>query len=68
MRSKTAFVIAVGGDNPHIKGLPLIQQFQYIFEFAGVSFEGYVIGEGNKPGEIRHDKQALHLANKLLYD
>ncbi|MRG86047.1 flavodoxin family protein [Salinibacillus xinjiangensis] len=68
MSSKSAFLIAVGGDNPQIKGLPLIQQFQYIFDFAGISFEGYVLGEGNKPGEILNDKKALHFANKLLND
>ncbi|WP_208586147.1 flavodoxin family protein [Gracilibacillus suaedae] len=66
MQSKNAFVIAVGGSNPRIKGLPLIQQFQYIFDFIGVSFDGYILGVGNKPGEIYEDQQALSMANQLL--
>ncbi len=67
MQSKNAFVIAVGGDNPRLKGLPLIQQFQYIFDFIGISFDGYVLGVGNKPGEIYEDQQALSMANQLLH-
>ena len=37
------YVVIVGGDNPKLKALPLISQFQYIFEFVGSSFEGYII-------------------------
>lgn len=62
---KQAYVIVTGGDQPHIKGLPLIQQFQYIFEFVGMPFAGYIIGEGNKPGDILQDQRALSAA-KLL--
>jgi len=65
MSSKEAYVIAVGGDNPYIKGLPLIQQFQYIFDFMGISFAGYVIGEGNKPGDIMEDSEALFAAEQI---
>ncbi|MGE8203577.1 flavodoxin family protein [Heyndrickxia sp. NPDC080065] len=65
MSSKRAYVIAVGGDNPTIKGLPMIQQFQYIFDFMGISFEGYILGEGNKPGDILHDENALFAASQL---
>lgn len=65
MAQKKAYVIAVGGDNPYVKGLPLIQQFQHIFDFMGTSFEGYIIGEGNKPGEILQDTQALYAASKF---
>ena len=59
MQEKKVFVIAVGGDDPYIKGLPLIQQFHYIFDFMGMDFQGYILGNGNKPGEIYDDKAAL---------
>ncbi|SER03269.1 flavodoxin family protein [Piscibacillus halophilus] len=65
MSSKKAYVIAVGGDNPLIKGLPMIEQFQHIFNFIGISFEGYVLGKGNQPGEIQQDEQALAVANQI---
>ncbi|MFJ7368026.1 flavodoxin family protein [Lysinibacillus sp. NPDC098008] len=54
-----AIVLAVGGDHPTVKGLPMIQQFQYIFDFIKMPFTFYIIGEGNKPGDITSDKQAL---------
>lgn len=65
MSQKSAYVIAVGGDEPNMKGLPLIQQFRYIFDFIGINFDGYIIGEGNKPDEIIQDKQALYAAELL---
>ncbi|ABO68744.1 FMN reductase, NADPH-dependent [Geobacillus thermodenitrificans NG80-2] len=65
MASKKAFVIAVGGDDPYIKGLPLIQQFQYIFDFMGIEFAGYILGNGNKPGEVLQDKVALFAATQM---
>lgn len=65
MADKKAYVIAVGGDSPSIKGLPLIQQFNYIFEFMGITFSGYIIGEGNKPVDILHDENAVHAATQL---
>lgn len=58
-------VVIVGGDNPRIKGLPLIQQFQYTFEFLDMSLWSYIIGEANKPGEIIKDKLALSQATLL---
>lgn len=66
MSKKDAFVIAVGGDNPAIKGLPMIQQFQYIFDFMGVQFKGYIIGKGNQPGDILDDETSLTAA-EILY-
>ncbi|MDA7027530.1 flavodoxin family protein [Bacillus sp. CLL-7-23] len=66
LATKQAYVVAVGGDHPRIKGLPLIQQFAYIFSFVGISFRGYVLGEGNRPGDILEDQQALHTASGLL--
>ena len=65
MASKKAYVIAVGGDEPYIKALPMIQQFQYIFDFIGTAFEGYIIGEGNRPGDISRDLKALAAAEYL---
>jgi hypothetical protein len=59
MRQKQAYVVVVGGDQPRIKGLPLIQQFQYIFDFMQMEFGGFIIGEGNRPGDIMHDQRAL---------
>lgn len=53
------YVVIVGGDNPKLKALPLIAQFQYIFDFVGSSFEGYVIGDANGLDEIQNDAEAL---------
>ncbi len=63
--SEKIYVIAAGGDMPRVKGLPLIQQFAYIFGFLGMRFDGYILGEGNKPGDIVHDKEAIFAADQL---
>jgi multimeric flavodoxin WrbA len=65
MRMKKAYVVAVGGDQPRTKGLPMLQQFHYIFDFVGMEFCGYVLGEGNKPGDIHQDELALFEAARL---
>lgn len=65
MASKKAYVIAVGGDNPYLKGMPMIQQFKYICDFMGMEFAGYIIGQGSKPGDILQDKKALFAAEQL---
>lgn len=65
MGKKTAYVIVTGGDNPRIKALPLIQQFQYIFDFMGMTFAGYLIGKGSQPDDILQDQQALAQAAML---
>ncbi|MBA9086205.1 multimeric flavodoxin WrbA [Fontibacillus solani] len=57
--SKTAWVIGIGADEPQTKGLPLVQQFQHIFDFTGTKFAGYVLGKGNEPGDILQDAEAL---------
>jgi len=62
---KKAFVIAVGGDNPQLKGLPLIQQFNYTFQYMGISFEGYVLGKASRPGDILNDQLAFVSATEL---
>ncbi|MFJ7734516.1 flavodoxin family protein [Lysinibacillus sp. NPDC097231] len=65
LQTTEAIVLAVGGDDPHIKGLPLIHQFQYIFDFLKMPFSSYIIGNANKPGEIVNDEQALAQATIL---
>ncbi len=62
MSKKQAHVIITGGDQPRIKGLPLIQQFQYIFSFMNMEFAGYIIGQGNQPGDIMNDRRAVEEA------
>ena len=58
-------VVAVGGNQPTVKGLPLILQFQLIFQFFGASLNGYVIGHGHRPGDILNDQSALGQADEL---
>lgn len=65
MASKTAYAVVVGGDNPRIKALPLIQQLQYTFDFVGLPFAGYVIGKASRPGEIFRDTRAIRDAAAL---
>lgn len=65
MSGKQAYVIAIGDDDPHVKGQPLIQQFQYIFDFVGVEFAGYVIGTGNRPEDIYQDVKALSAIEEI---
>lgn len=62
---KTAYCIVVGGDNPRIKALPLIQQMKYAFDYMGMNLAGYVIGKGSKPGDIVNDSWALREAEWL---
>jgi len=57
-----SIVLATGGDDPHLKGLPMIQQFQYIFEFLGIHFKDYILAKGNKPGDIFKDSNAIQKA------
>lgn len=65
MSKKQAVVLAVGGDSPYMKALPLLQQFQHIFQFVHLPFSGYVLGQANKPGEIWKDQQALFAADEM---
>ncbi len=62
MAKKQTFVVIVGGDRVHIKALPLVQQFQYIFDFMNMQMVGYLIGQGTKPGEVQNDRRALENA------
>jgi len=59
MAKKQAFVVIVGDDQPQRKALPLVQQFQYIFDFVNVPLLGYLIGQGGRPGDIQNDLRTL---------
>ncbi|MGO4697548.1 flavodoxin family protein [Paenibacillus sp. 2TAB26] len=63
--SKTAWIIGIGDDEPHLKGIPLVQQFQYIFDYTGTNFAGYILGRGNKPGDILQDTIALATVEEI---
>ncbi|GKU79121.1 flavodoxin family protein [Paenibacillus sp. L3-i20] len=65
LSTKTAWVIGVGDDEPHLKGIPLVQQFQYIFEYTGTKFAGYILGKANKPGDILLDTVALATVEEI---
>ncbi|WP_442599670.1 flavodoxin family protein [Neobacillus sp. D3-1R] len=65
MKDKKMYVVIVGGKGARIKGLPLIGQFNYIFEFMKATFEGYLIGEASIPGDIHKDEWAIQQANLL---
>ncbi|MDI7743823.1 flavodoxin family protein [Lysinibacillus fusiformis] len=65
LAKKSAYVIAVGGDKPTIKALPMIQQFQYICDFFGMTLESYLIGKASKPGEIQQDTKAIAAAGEM---
>ncbi|WP_409304889.1 flavodoxin family protein [Peribacillus sp. SCS-155] len=62
LAKKKAYVVITGGSSAKITGLPLVQQFQFIFEFVNMEFADYIIGAGVKPGEIVNDKAALDKA------
>jgi multimeric flavodoxin WrbA len=65
MAKKSAYVVLVGGDDPRIKALPLVEQFRYIFDFMRMRFAGYILGQGNRPGDILSDAAAMHEASLL---
>lgn len=65
LKTVKTIVVAVGGDEPRIKALPMIQQFHYIFDFLKMPFTHYIIGEGNKPGDVLKDAQAMTEAKQL---
>ncbi|WP_124727422.1 flavodoxin family protein [Staphylospora marina] len=65
MNGKIAYVVICGGDRARVKGLPLVQQFQYIFDFMSMRFGGFLIGEGSRPGDVLRDGRALKEAEWL---
>lgn len=68
MAKKQIYVVAVGGDNPKIKGMPLIHQFQYICDFFGMTLKNYVIARASLPGDIKTDDDAFIRVRQLLYN
>jgi multimeric flavodoxin WrbA len=59
VRGREAFAVVVGDDNPRRTALPLIQQFGHLFDFLEMPYAGWIIGQGNKPGEIVQDTLAV---------
>ncbi|MCD5322271.1 MULTISPECIES: flavodoxin family protein [Pontibacillus] len=64
LQNKQAYVVTTGGSNPHITALPLIQQFGHIFDFVGMTYKDYMIGNAVKPGEVKEDILALQKAKQ----
>ncbi|SFB11861.1 MULTISPECIES: flavodoxin family protein [unclassified Bacillus (in: firmicutes)] len=62
LAKKKAYVVITGGRDAKIKGLPLVQQFNYIFDFVNMEFADYLIGAGVKPEEVKNDQLALNKA------
>ncbi|WP_429971524.1 flavodoxin family protein [Fructilactobacillus sp. Tb1] len=67
MKDKKIILVLVGGDNPRIKALPIINQMQYICDFLNMNFFDYVIGFGNHFGDIKKDKEAIEKGNCINY-
>ncbi|KMJ57161.1 NAD(P)H-dependent oxidoreductase [Bacillus sp. LL01] len=65
MSRKSAYILAVGGDDPQTKGVPLVEQFKYICRFIGLEFQDYILGEGVKPNDILEDKNSIDKALKI---
>ncbi len=65
MAGKHAFLAVAGGDNPRLKAMGLVQQFYWTADFMKMRFGGYVIGEGNRPGDVLKDRSAVEEARIL---
>jgi NAD(P)H-dependent FMN reductase len=65
MKNKPAYLIIVGGDRPALKAWPIIQQMIDICAFLQMDFRGYLIGQGNKRGEVFNDQSAVQQARLL---
>ncbi len=64
VKQKKAYVIITGNSpDPKISALPLIQQFKAIFDYVGMEFSDYIIGQANKPDEIKFDSYAMAKAD-----
>lgn len=62
--TKKYLILIIGGDNPHTKAQPLVNQFKLIFEFMNITNYRFLIGEGNKPYDVLNDSQFIkELAN-----
>ncbi|WP_078577748.1 flavodoxin family protein [Salipaludibacillus agaradhaerens] len=63
LAEKKAYVIITGNKpDPKVSALPLIMQFNAIFQYVDMSFDDYLIGTGNKPGEVFTDSEAFQKA------
>ncbi|MCL5115796.1 MAG: flavodoxin family protein [Firmicutes bacterium] len=65
MAAKKAYLVLAGGDNPQLKAMGLVTQFYWTCDFMGMDFQGYVIGEGNTPGDVLRDQAALERARQI---
>ncbi|WP_125982649.1 flavodoxin family protein [Loigolactobacillus iwatensis] len=65
MKGKQIYLVLVGSDQPQEKGQLIVQQFRYICEFLQMTFKSALIGEANRPLEIKNDQAALQLAAQL---
>ncbi|TVX87130.1 flavodoxin family protein [Paenibacillus agilis] len=65
MKGKKVYLVVVGGPNAKMTGLAFVQQFRHICEFMGMSFEGWIIGRGSKPGDVLEDKQTIAEVQQL---
>lgn len=65
MAQKTAYLVVVGGDSARRTALPLVEQFGYVCDFVRMTYGGYLIGEGNRPGDVLADQRALADAGAL---
>ncbi|MEK4647893.1 NAD(P)H-dependent oxidoreductase [Exiguobacterium sp. FSL W8-0210] len=59
MAGKRFHLIAVGGDNPRVKGQALVTQFEHIASFLDATLETAILAEGNAPGEVEYDQEAV---------
>ncbi|SMG56809.1 flavodoxin family protein [Paenibacillus aquistagni] len=64
MQGKKVYVVIVGGPKAKMTGLPLVQQFQHICSFMGMSLEGWIIGRGSKPGDVLLDQETIAQAKE----
>ncbi len=65
MSGKEVIAVITGCDNPRLKALTVIQQLHWICDFMDMTFFDYVIGQGNDPGEVRQDQDAISKAEQL---
>jgi len=64
MSQKKVYVIIVGG-GAKMTGLPLVQQFKYIFDYLSITFAGYILGNAKEANEILRDQAAVFSAELL---
>lgn len=65
MQGKPVYLVVVGGDQPRIEALPFILQFKLALDYMKAHLAGYIIGKGNRPGEVEADPYATATADVL---